>query len=84
MITVRVFVLLKTAVRDSPGEVIRNALRDSLGFPSVVDVRVGRYYELEVEEGTTETEIRTMCQKRLANPTIEQYRIEFPQTEEVA
>ena len=72
---VRVYVTLKQGVLDPQGKAIHHAL-GSLGFSGVNDVRAGKLIELDLAEGTGDAEIEEMCRKLLANPVIENYRIE--------
>ncbi len=71
---VEVFVTLKPGVLDPQGRAIQHAL-EGLGFAGVRDVRAGRYLELDVAEGTSEADIRRMCETLLANTVIENFRI---------
>ncbi len=74
----RVSVTLKTGLLDSQGKTTQQAL-ESLGFKGITQVRVGKYIELELNGATAATakrEVERMCQKLLANPVIETYRIE--------
>ncbi len=71
----KVVVMLKDGVLDPQGEAVRHAL-GALGFSGVEGVRQGKLIELDLADGTTETEIRDMCEKLLANTVIESYRIE--------
>ncbi len=71
---VEVFVTLKPGVLDPQGRAITHALH-GLGFAGVEDVRAGRYLTLDVADGTTEAEVREMCQQLLANTVIENFRI---------
>ena len=71
---VEVFVTLKPGVLDPQGRAIAAALT-GLGFPQVNDVRAGRYIELDVADGTSEADVRAMCDKLLANTVIENFRI---------
>ena len=71
---VEVFVTLKPGVLDPQGRAIQHALT-GLGFPGVNDVRAGRYIELDVAECTSEADVRSMCDKLLANTVIENFRI---------
>lgn len=71
---IEVFVTLKPGVLDPQGRAIAHALT-GLGFSGVEDVRAGRYIELEVAPGTSETDVRAMCDQLLANTVIENYRI---------
>lgn len=74
-----VYVTLKQEVLDPQGDAVRRAL-GSLGFPAVKNVRVGKLIELEVDtrdRATAEKELRTMCEKLLVNPVIEDFRFEL-------
>lgn len=71
---IEVFVTLKPGVLDPQGRAIQQALA-GLGFGGVRDVRAGRYIELEVEDGTSEADVRAMCDRLLANTVIENFRI---------
>ena len=75
----RIYVTLKTEVLDPQGDAVRRAL-GTLGFEGVKDVRVGKLVELEVDrddrEGV-ERDVRSMCEKLLANAVIEDFRFEL-------
>lgn len=71
-----VHITLKNGVLDPQGKAINHALH-GLGFDEVSAVRQGKMIELDVADGTDEERIRTMCEKLLANPVIEDYRIEI-------
>jgi phosphoribosylformylglycinamidine synthase len=71
----RVFITLKPGVLDPQGKAIHHAL-EGLGFAGVQDVRAGKLIELELAEGTSDTDIEAMCRKLLANTVIENFRIE--------
>ena len=71
---VRVHVSLKPGVLDPQGRAIHHALA-GLGFAGVNDVRAGRYIELDVADGTSEADVRAMCDRLLANTVIENFRI---------
>jgi phosphoribosylformylglycinamidine synthase subunit PurS len=71
----RVFITLKPGVLDPQGKAIQHAL-DGLGFKGVNDVRAGKMIELDLADGTNDTEIEDMCHKLLANTVIENFRIE--------
>jgi len=75
---VRVYVTLKTGVLDPQGRAVLGALQ-SMDFDEVTDVRIGKFMELEikdVEGGGDDRRVKEMCEKLLANPVIEDYRIE--------
>ncbi len=72
---VRVHVSLKPGVLDPQGRAVHHAL-DGLGFAGIEDVRIGRTVELDVANGTSDDDLKAMCEKLLANTVIENYRIE--------
>lgn len=74
MATVRVYVTLKPQLLDSAGRTVAGALQ-KLGFDELKDVRIGKMIELSVDSPSDER-IRSMCDKLLANPVIEDYRFE--------
>ena len=74
----RVFVTLKPSVFDPQGTTVTEALH-SLGYPTVSDVRQGKYFELEIATADPAEARRIASEvsdKLLANPVIESYRIE--------
>jgi phosphoribosylformylglycinamidine synthase len=71
----RVFITLKPGVLDPQGKAIHHALA-GLGFGQVADVRAGKLIELDLADGTPDSEIEAMCRKLLANTVIENFRIE--------
>jgi phosphoribosylformylglycinamidine synthase len=71
-----VTVMLKQGVLDPQGEAVKSAL-GALGFDGVAGVRQGKVIELDLAEGTTEADVRSMCEKLLANTVIESYRVEI-------
>ncbi|MEX0287163.1 MAG: phosphoribosylformylglycinamidine synthase subunit PurS [Paracoccaceae bacterium] len=72
----RVHVMLKTGVLDPQGEAVRHAL-GAMGFDGVEGVRQGKVIDLDLADGTTEDQVRDMCEKLLANTVIEKYEIEL-------
>ncbi|MEM9795510.1 MAG: phosphoribosylformylglycinamidine synthase subunit PurS [Pseudomonadota bacterium] len=73
---VTVTVMLKDGVLDPQGEAVRHAL-GAMGFDGVAGVRQGKLIELDLSDGTTEEEVRRMCEGLLANTVIESYRIQM-------
>ena len=72
----RVRVTLRPVVNDPAGLSIADALRH-LGFEGVESVRVGKYFELELDapdRAAAEGRVDEMCRRLLANPVIEDYR----------
>jgi phosphoribosylformylglycinamidine synthase PurS subunit len=75
----KIRITLKKGVLDPQGKAIEGAL-GSLGFIGVENVRQGKYIELEMAETDVEKarfQIRSMCEKLLANTIIENYDIEL-------
>jgi phosphoribosylformylglycinamidine synthase subunit PurS len=72
---IRVFVTLKPGVLDPQGKAIHHAL-EGLGLTGVNDVRQGKLIELDVDDGTSDADLESMCSKLLANTVIENFRIE--------
>jgi phosphoribosylformylglycinamidine synthase subunit PurS len=74
-VKVRVLVRPKEGILDPQGEAVRGAL-PALGFSGVESVHVGRLIEMEVESAD---EVEAMCERLLANPTVEEYEWEVIQ-----
>jgi phosphoribosylformylglycinamidine synthase len=75
-----VYVSFKPTVLDPQGQTIRSALA-GLGYASVADVRQGKFFEIVLAPGTTreraQQEMEQIARDVLANPVIEEYRVEF-------
>lgn len=73
----KVIVRPKAAVLDPQGAAVREAMQH-LGMPEVREVRIGRYLEIELEAGGTNTEERlhALCRDLLSNPVIEDYEMQ--------
>lgn len=74
---VTVQVMLKPGLLDTQGRTIESALH-SIGFAQASGVRVGKLIELELDGTPEEARVQAsaMCEKLLANPVMESYRIE--------
>lgn len=75
MSTIRIIITLKPGVLDAQGQAVQQGLR-ALGYDQVSRVRVGRFIETIVPDDTTAGQIHEMCERFLANPLIEEWRIE--------
>ena len=74
-----VCITLKPGLLDAQGKTVKSAL-DALGFKGVHDVRMGKYVEIELNgtaAATAKRDVERMCEKLLANPIVENYRIEL-------
>jgi len=75
----KVCITLKPGLLDAQGKTIKSAL-ESLGFKGVQEVRVGKYLELDLNHSAAKSakrDVERMCDKLLANPIIETYRIDI-------
>ncbi len=74
---VKVYVTLKPTLLDAQGRVVENALK-ALGYDNVQRVRMGKYIEMEVggDPSRVKRDVTEMCDRLLANPVIEDYRVE--------
>jgi len=73
-----VCVTLKADVLDPQGRAIQRACA-TLGHDAVRDVRQGKLFEIELDardRAAAERLVRELCEKLLANPVIEDWRIE--------
>jgi phosphoribosylformylglycinamidine synthase PurS subunit len=76
----RVYVTFKSTVLDPQGQTIQSAL-NGLGHRTITGVRQGKYFEIEIQPGTAKEdaarEMDQVARDVLANPVIEDYRVEF-------
>jgi phosphoribosylformylglycinamidine synthase subunit PurS len=76
----RVFVSLKPTVLDPQGQTISVALRGQ-GHDYVANVRQGKFFDIQLTPGTDRKraaeEMEQIARDVLANPVIEEYRVEI-------
>lgn len=78
----RVYVTLKKGVLDPQGKAVCHAL-ESLGFDEVRGVRVGKFFEIEIDEALSknpaalEGRVKEMAEKLLANLVMENFEIKI-------
>lgn len=76
----RVYVSLKKTVLDPQGQTIQSAL-NGLGHKSIAGVRQGKFFEIEIAGGAGKEsvvrEIEQVARDVLANPVMEDYRVEM-------
>ncbi|GAL96836.1 phosphoribosylformylglycinamidine synthase subunit PurS [Acetobacter tropicalis] len=75
---VRVTVMLKEGVLDPQGKAISHALQ-TLGFPGVNDVHVGKIIELDIagtDRAAVQKQAEDMARDLLANLVIEDFTVE--------
>jgi phosphoribosylformylglycinamidine synthase PurS subunit len=68
-----IYVTYKPGIFDPPGATAERALVN-LGYEGVSEVKIGKYIRMDAEADLAT--VSEMCQKLLANPVIEDYRIE--------
>lgn len=75
----KVFVTLKPSVLDPQGKAIHHSV-ESLGFAGIGDIRQGKYFEISLDESLDLSDARTSIERIakdvLANPVIEDFRVE--------
>nr|MBN2277193.1 phosphoribosylformylglycinamidine synthase subunit PurS [candidate division Zixibacteria bacterium] len=73
-----VYVRLKDGVLDPQGVTIQRAIAN-MGYDMINSVKSGRFFELEISEsdGRIEARVEEICRKLLANPVIENFRVEY-------
>jgi phosphoribosylformylglycinamidine synthase len=67
-------VVLKPEILDPQGQAIVGAL-GRLGISGVRDVRQGKHFELEVDDGLDDATVEKLADSLLANPVIENFTI---------
>ena len=76
----KVYVTLKPSVLDPQGKAIHHSV-ELLGFKQIQDIRQGKYFEVQLADDLSETEAEELASKIakdvLANPVIEDYRVEI-------
>ena len=76
----KVYVTLKPSVLDPQGKAIHHSV-ELLGFDKIQDIRQGKYFEVQLNEGLSESEANEMATQIakdvLANPVIEDFRVEI-------
>lgn len=78
----KVYVTLKPSVLDPQGKAIHHSV-ELLGYENIADIRQGKYFEIALGGDVSETEAKTAAERIakdvLANPVIEDYRVEIVQ-----
>ena len=72
-----VTVTLKKDVLDPQGNVVDHTLKN-MGFKNLNQIRQGKFFEIDLDESDSnkgEMKVKEMCEKLLANQTIEDFQI---------
>ena len=76
----KVYVTLKPSVLDPQGKAIHHSV-ELLGFDRINDIRQGKYFEIALGDDLSEADAREAVEKIagdvLANPVIEDFRVEI-------
>ena len=76
----RIHVTLKPSVLDPQGKAIHHAV-ETIGYRGIEDVRQGKYFEVTLDASLSADDARAaierMAKDVLANPVIEDYRVEL-------
>ncbi len=76
----KVYVTLKSGVLDPQGKAIHHSA-ELIGFDGISDIRQGKYFEIALNNGLSEADARSQAEKLaaeiLANPVIEDYKVEI-------
>ena len=70
---------MKKEVLDPQGKVVSQTLKD-MGYDSIVNVRQGKYFDIELNENNKEKAKKIaeeICKKLLTNVVIEDYTIDL-------
>lgn len=85
MFTATINVTLKKSILDPQGSTALHALT-SLGFNEAKELRIGKYFELVLDEkdkAKAEARTREMCDKLLTNPVIEDYSFDLKDGDQI-
>jgi phosphoribosylformylglycinamidine synthase len=75
----KIKITLRKSILDPQGKAIEHSLK-SIGYDSILDTRIGKFIELEVEADSREKAKQITddaCKKLLANPVMEDYEFEI-------
>ena len=76
----KVYVTLKPSVLDPQGKAIHHSV-ELLGFEQIQDIRQGKFFEIALDSNLGESEakeaVERIARDVLANPVIEDYRVEI-------
>ena len=76
----KVYVTLKPSVLDPQGKAIHHSV-ELMGVGNIADIRQGKYFEIALDDAVSEGDARIAAEKIakdvLANPVIEDYRVEI-------
>ncbi|MBK7705894.1 MAG: phosphoribosylformylglycinamidine synthase subunit PurS [Acidobacteria bacterium] len=75
----KVYVTLKPGILDPQGKAIQHSV-ELMGFEKIADVRQGKYFEVALDDSLSAEDakraVEQIASDVLANPVIEDYRVE--------
>ena len=81
----KIYVTLKPSVLDPQGKAIHHAV-ETIGYRGIADVRQGKYFEVTLDDALSAEDakaaVERMAHDVLANPVIEDYRVELDSEEQ--
>jgi phosphoribosylformylglycinamidine synthase subunit PurS len=75
----KIHITPKRTIMDAQGQTVQNGLH-KLGYTDVNGLRIGKYLEMELaggDQAAAQARVEEMCAKLLANPIIEDYKVEI-------
>jgi len=76
----KIYVTLKPSVLDPQGKAIHHAV-ETIGYDGIADVRQGKFFEVTLEDSLSRDDALATAERMahdvLANPVIEDYRVEL-------
>ena len=70
-----IYVTGKQGIFDPAGKASENALTN-LGYAGVESLRIGKFMQMQCADSVTLADVEEVCNRLLANPVIEDFRIE--------
>jgi len=70
-----IYVTGKQGIFDPAGKASENALIN-LGYTGVESLRIGKFMQMQCADSVSLADVEEMCSRLLANPVIEDFRIE--------
>ncbi|MDR2957642.1 MAG: phosphoribosylformylglycinamidine synthase subunit PurS [Coriobacteriales bacterium] len=71
-----IYVTSKPVIYDPAGRASENTLA-KLGFSGIERLRIGKFIEMQCADDVSLESIKQMCDQLLANPVLEDFRIEI-------
>jgi phosphoribosylformylglycinamidine synthase len=79
MAKAKIYITLKKTIMDAQGQTVMHGLHN-LGYKEVQSLRIGKFLEMELEgtdSAALKSRVEEMCAKLLANPIVEDSRVEI-------